>query len=565
MKKLLLMILCMAMLFSCAACSGGSDIPDDVTVIRVDNFTGGIGVQWLRDAAARFTEENQNTSFEPGKTGVYIDISTVTPEPSTISTSGYHIFFDERFSNIYELAQTGKLVSLKDLITEKDENGDSLESKIYPSVLEGLKGSDGNYYALPHYEWFPGLMYDREAFDNYGWYFAKDAENGNLYNSKYGAAYFVKDAESDKSCGPNGIYGDDDDGLPTSLQELIILCSRINERVKPILLTGAYPYYANYLVEGLWASLAGQEEMRALYDMTGTVEVVTRYTNENLFTGIDYVKKPIVESVEVTPETGYLAYESAAQYYAQAFVEVITKEGWFAAEATQPNMSQVETQKTFIYGGLNSQTPYRAMMIEGSYWYNESLAAGNFSEYFALAQGKTMRDIRFMPLPTTLNTTITEGNGEDEGKVSLIDNGIAYAYINARFADDENIIRACKEFLKFLYSDEELRAFTASTGITRPIDYNLSEGEYAGLSDYQQSVYDLARDANILYFSSANNVFKRNQGALKVQPGSDFLKPTLNGAQYQSSYIAYRDGNYGVQDIFDKDLFKNEWAGMLAS
>lgn len=574
MKKIIALLISIVCLFSTSACTStrNGDIPDNVTVIKVDNFTGGIGVEWLRKAARRFEEANAETVFEEGKQGVYVDISTVQPDPATISTSGYHIFFDERYSNIYDLAQTGKIVNINDIVTGKDKDGNvlseymdgdkSLESRIYASVREGLKWSDGEYYAVPHYEWFPGLIYDREAFDYYNWYFAKDAANGKQVGNPatYGTAYFVKNASSEKSCGPDGIYGNDDDGLPSSLKEMIILCSVINEYTRPFTLTGMYPYYATYLLQGLWAALAGKEELRALYDMTGTVNVVTGYTNELLFPGTkSTAKKPTVEAVSINKDNGYLAYKSAARYYATAFIDVITKEGWVSNEATMPNMSHVETQKSFIYGGLNSQNPRRAFLIEGSYWYNESVASNNFSEYFALARDKEERDVRFMPLPTTLDTPVTEENG----KPSLIDDGLAYAYINARFKNNKAIIEACKAFLSFVYSDAELREFTALTGITRPIDYTLSPSERERLSPYQQSVYDLARSADVFYYSSDNELFKRNQTTLKVSLGSDMFKPTQGNIQYVSHYVIFKDTSVTVDSVFDLAFTKSEWESII--
>ncbi len=578
MKRFIAILLCAVSLFSVAACAGGpkSKIPANVTVIRVDNFTGGIGVDWLRNAAHRFETANAETVFEEGKKGVYVDISTVQPEPATISTSGYHIFFDERYSNIYDLAQTGKIVSLNDVVTGKGKDGntiseymhgdETLESKINPAVKEGLKWSDGEYYALPHYEWFPGLIYDRESFDYYNWYFAKDSENGKTVGNPatYGTALFVKNASSEKSCGPDGIYGTEDDGLPSSLREMIILCSVINEYTKPFTLTGMFPYYATYLLEGLWASLAGKEELRALYDMTGTVDVVVGYKNEKLFPGTkSNALKPEVEPVEINKNNGYLAYRSAARYYATSFIDVITKEGWMSNEATMPNMSHVETQKSFIYGGLNSQNPRRAFLIEGSYWYNESVASNNFADYFASARDKEFRDVRFMPLPTKLDGSVAEGEGKDGGKASLMDNGLAYAYINARFKDNEAVMKACKAFLSFVYSDEELREFTASTGITRPIDYTLSDAEKERLSPYQKSVYDLARNGNVFYFSSDNELFKRNQATLKVSVGSDMFKPVIGTTQYASHYVVFKDTNVAANTVFDVAFTESEWAGIV--
>ena len=49
------------------------------------------------------------------------------------------------------------------------------------------------------------------------------------------------------------------------------------------------------------------------------------------------------------------------------------------------------------------------MLIEGSYWYNESDNVGNFTNYFT--QTKTEeRKISWMSLPTSLDVSVTEKN-----------------------------------------------------------------------------------------------------------------------------------------------------------
>lgn len=540
------------------------DNVEDMTVIKVQNFTGGIGIQWLYNAADRFQAANVNTSFEDGKTGIYVDVSPTQPDSTNLSSSGYHIVFDERYSNIYSLAQKGDILDISDLLTEEDANGKSLESRIDDKNLESLKGADGKYYALPHYEWFPGLIYDKEAFDAEGWYLAKDATNGKKYDCKYGTQYFVRNSSSQKSCGPDGVYGTEDDGLPSSLQEMLVVCAYIARGdMKPFTLTGGYDYYANYLVEGLWASLAGYDELSAIYNLSGEVEVVTGYLDEPLFQGIDYIKKPTTETVTITDKTGYLAFESAARYYATAFVEVIYKEGWFTAEATDPNVSHLGAQEKFINGGMDSTTPARAFLIEGSYWYNEAVEAKAFDDYFIMTE-KTTRDVRFMSLPTSVSASVEpKAEGEAPNKVTLLDNGIAYAYINARFKDDEDIVKACKDFLRFVYSDAELREFTAMTGITRPIAYELSSGEMARLSSYQKSVYAMSQASDTLYFGSQNEVFKRNQAALKLHFSAQILRPVFDNTTYSGYFSAILAGKT-AEDIFEETAFgKNVWSGIV--
>ncbi|MDY5820623.1 MAG: hypothetical protein SPJ70_04885, partial [Candidatus Borkfalkiaceae bacterium] len=495
-KKLAALLLCGATLFCAAACGGkkknnsGEKLPDwakNATVIKVQNFPGGIGRKWLDEAAERFQNENKTKPFETGKEGVYISISGTQPNSKTLSSSGYQIIFDERYSDIYELAQSNSILQLDDLMATEDASGRTLESRVYEGARDGLKGGDGHYYALPHYEWFPGLIYDKDAFDKYGWYIAKDGQ-GTPVENKYGSITITKTA-ANKSCGPDGKAGTEDDGLPSSLEELIVLCQKIKDdaKIAPFTVSGAILYNSNYLVEGLWASLAGYDELKTVYSLDGDVEVVTGFSSENLFRGINYIKKPITEVKRVTPSTGYLAFESAARYYATAFVEIMKKEGFLTDEATNTSVSHIQAQKLFIEGSMDgAQYKPRAFLIDGSYWYNESVDAKNFTTYDYLMDG-IPREVRFTRLPVKVNGSVTEKAADEEAdKTTLLDNGIAYAYINANIKNNTQLVEACKEFLKFLYSDEELRKFTACTGITRPVEYELDSSELNRLSGYQR-------------------------------------------------------------------------------
>lgn len=565
MKKILSGILCAVLVLGITACGGlgnnsGPSVPADLetkTIVKVQNFPGGIGSNWLYEAAERFQEQYKNEHFEEGKTGVYVEITPEQPNSSTLSTSAYHIIFDERYSNIYELAQSGSIIKLDDLVTEKDTAGRSIEDRIYVAAREGLKGADGSYYALPHYEWFPGLSYDKDNFDINNWYIAKDTENGRLIENEYGSLYLVKSASSDKSCGPDSKYGTDDDGLPSSLEELLILSGEIKKKTGtgPFTVTGSNLYYTNYLVEGLWASLAGSEELKAVYDFKGSVDVVTGFTDENLFNGIDYIKKPVITKTEITDKNGNLALKSAARYYATAFIEILHKEGFFSDITS--SVSHTGAQKNFINGGVRNN-PVRAFLVDGSYWYNESVDQGNFKDYTTMT-GKTTRGVRFMALPVTVTGAVA--SSETATKPSLIDNGIAYAYINARYSDRTDIINACKTFLKFLYSDAELKEFTALTGVTRPLDYSLEDAQYNSLPEYQQKVYEFSRNSDILYFGSVNPIFKNNQQTLKIHFSSQIMNPAINNNQYKSYYEAIKAGatSQGVFEatVITDDVWKN--------
>ena len=74
--KMLSVLLSLLMMFSMAGCltEGEEDLPDDKIIIRVQNFFGGFGDEWLNQVKAQFEEDYKNYESPdfPGKKGVYI-------------------------------------------------------------------------------------------------------------------------------------------------------------------------------------------------------------------------------------------------------------------------------------------------------------------------------------------------------------------------------------------------------------------------------------------------------------------------------------------------------------
>ncbi len=527
------------------------------TTIQVNAYLGGVGVQWLYDTATRFQEEYADYEFEPGKKGIYIDVYTAEPKSDMLDSVTYNIIFDERHTDIYQLAANGKVLDITDVLTST-ELGASIESRIDPDTLEGLKGPNGNYYALPNYEIYPGLTYDRDAFLEKRWYIAKDASNGvKGKDTRFGELYFIKDASSEKSAGPDCVYGTEDDGLPASLEELIILCANIKRDGIPFTLSGQWTQYANYLAQGLWTSLAGYDEIQAIYNYDGThkVEVVKGFSDEPLFTGIDYIKKPITETVTITEENGYLAFSSAARYYAAAFIEIAYKEGWFSKESTS-SAGHLETMGEFIMSSVDGDR--RAFLIEGSYWYNESAEESDELDMYTKLTDNEFIDLAWMSLPMSLKTSdVTVGTEKTQ---TLMDNGVTRVYINAKFKDNTDIINACKKFLEFAYSDAENKEFTKVTGVLRPMSYDLSAEELEALPLFQRSVYNLVKKSNVLYNSSSSEIFKKNESALQVS----FSRPIFRFNGDKSYFDSVRTGKDSQKVFLGTAVSAEAWSAYRA-
>ena len=582
--KVMALLLGITTAVSMVACDRNND--GDKTVITIMNFEGGVGTQWLDDAAVRFESAREGKSYEDGKTGVKVKVESAQGTTAYITTtSGYNAVVIERQS-IMQYVQSGLLLDISDVFTDTS-SGASIESRIDEKTLGRLQGNDSKYYGLPHYEFYSGLSYDRELFDKGGYYFAAgdDLNAESWTSSRYGwTASFVGNSSANKSCGSDGEYGTQDDGLPSSLYEMLLLCAKLAEdNIEPVQLTGLYPNESNYLMSGLWPAIAGYDEIQTLYSFDssscvgedgvkgtaddGKVEIIKTdattgkllYTSENLFTGINYIKKPQTEWVTITQANGYLTNDLASKYYATAFLEILENEKWLSADSYDDSVDHVGAEANFIFGDYNGATP-KAMLIEASYWWNESNLAGNMLDYTEVTE-KTTRDIRFMPLPTSLNTTATVGNGR---KLTLADVGFATIVVNSNIKNKPATVAAIKDFLKFLYSEEECLAYTKSTGCTRTMDYTITQADKAVMDPFFADILTLRENSNVLTAGANNSIFKNNMEAFVLELDSAAFKPTFGVTTYNNYLKALREKNTTADVLMENSrISKSEWQRLL--
>ena len=546
-------LMLVASMGSIAACGGGSgstggnnsnkyvyNVPgDNKLTIKVKNFGGGPGNVWLEEAAERFAELKLNEQYG-NKTGVYITYEpTYNQNTSSMAGDSTSIFFDERASDPNVLAQNSLLLSLDSIVKDETREGGSLESKIFESSKDGIKGKDGSYYALPHYEYYTGLSYNRTTFDDLLAYFAaEDEDNVYPYSSKYGKANFVGDLTAVKSAGPDGKSGTTDDGLPCSLDEFILLCDYIKTEsegeIAPLTVSGLYYKYVEYIVIGFWSSLAGAEQMRNYYNCTGAIEVVDRdedgdlqFTDENLFQGINYIKKPKTKWVTMAEDgsDGWMGNDMAAKYYATAIYEVILKEKFFSATAKSGKDHWTTQMDLFMDGKMDTNNS--AMLVEGSYWYNEANENGGLSYYETfVGKDRSELDVQWMSLPT--NVFAEGATGKD---ACFLDCGQAYAMINGNVESNPALKQACLDFLEFCYSEAELKAFTAKTGLARAINYELDDTQKAGMSKFTRGLWeerDNIAGTNVVSLSGTTATFKKARNAIKLSLDAGVLSDGYN-------------------------------------
>lgn len=523
-----------------AGCGNGNIGKDEdsskITQISFRQWGGtASSTDWLQQAADRFAAEKANEPYESGKKGVKVEISTNKDSDYTSSIPDYDILMDENEANIYDMQTRGYLADIDDLVK-------GLQSKIEPQLLPKFKGADGKYYGLPHYSYDVSISYNVDLFKTENLYIAAPGEESvvnyksSLLPASSAGVNFVFNENTKKSCGPNGIPNDYDDGLPSSLEEFIVLCDYIKNKkqINPFSIsdiTGG-ANYAFMLIESLWAGMVGTDAMKATTcNFTDAeVEVVKEgalsYGGTLLNTGI---KMPQTETVVLSDDNGYRMYDMSARYYALSFLELAKNKGWFKNQ----QMTNTKAQEFFVLGNYNANDNDRcAMLVDSTFWYGEAVSGGTLTKYKSLSGGKEA-NVSMMPMPVQLTGQVTEGNGK---KPTVIDTS-ATVFVNKRVEKNEGLFRAVKEFIEFLYSDAELKAFTETSKLTMNLKYDYDK---SSLGNFYAGVLEIEKAAGDKVYAASDNIkFSKNRSSFSLIWGG---KLNYFGSYHNGSYAALMGG-----------------------
>lgn len=525
-----------------AGCGNGNIGKDEdtskITQISFRQWGGtASSTDWLQQAADRFAAEKANEPYESGKKGVKVEISTNKDSDYTSSIPDYDILMDENSANIYDMQTRGYLADIDDLVK-------GLQSKIEPQLLPKLKGADGKYYGLPHYSYDVSISYNVDLFKTENLYIAAPGEESvvvvnyksSLLPGSSAGVNFVKNENTKKSCGPNGIPNDYDDGLPSSLEEFIVLCDYIKNKkqINPFAISdiNGGANYAFMLIESLWAGMVGTDAMKATTcNFTDAeVEVVKEgalsYDGTLLNTGI---KMPQTETVVLSDDNGYRMYDMSARYYALSFLELAKNKDWFKNQ----QMTNTKAQEFFVLGNYNANDNDRcAMLVDSTFWYGEAVSGGTLTKYKSLSGGKEA-NVSMMPMPVQLTGQVTEGNGK---KPTVIDTS-ATVFVNKRVEKNEGLFRAVKEFIEFLYSDAELKAFTETSKLTMNLKYDYDK---SSLGNFYAGVLEIEKAAGDKVYAASDNIkFSKNRSSFSLIWGG---KLNYFGSYHNGSYAALMGG-----------------------
>lgn len=408
------------------------------SILNISNYNMALGDKWLNAAVERFEQMYADTSFESGKTGVQILVNNDSYINNyTIQSSIYDIFFADN-ANINEEYLLDLTETLSETMTEYGEEK-SITDKLGLNA-DAIKSSDGNYYSIPNYNAFGGIVYDRDLF----------AEHGI--------------------------------NLPTTYEGFFTMCNQlVSLGITPFIWSGQYKNYnMELLLNAILANYSGKDEMMINYSLNGTANTLVSINNGSL--AFDPV-------TAITEENGYKLFSQAGRYYALKFLEEILIRNYCSPKCFDVTISHIDAQTEFLTSKYTDKPI--AMLIDGSWWHNEADEIfENMEQLYGTSASKDSRNFGYMLPRINLNYS-------QKRTLLNISNSEIFIKKNALNAE------LAKIFLKFLYTDKSLIEFTKITGIKRFAEYEIPINDYNLLAYFEKDIiYKTTNIVNI--YTKAN-------------------------------------------------------------
>lgn len=523
---------------------GGNNIVVDETKTQlyVSNLQGGIGYEWFKKVIDRFEEKFANAEYAPGTTGVQIIPEyeyTVNGRWLLLPTENYDVYFTENLT-YNEYVRKGEILDISDVVSAPAKTSPTttesvtIESKLSADQKNVLTVQKNKYYALPHYEAYRGVSYDVDLFNENKLFFAANADNGNN-------GFIIRDTDA-KSVGPNGVAGDYDDGLPATLEEFFKLCDvMVSKSITPFMWPGSAVGYTEYLIDAIADNIGGADSVRLNYTYDSGVNTTKIVTGFN-----ETTNEPIVRDVAITTDNGYLLKQQLGKYYGLETLERIISnidKYAYTLSNNDSNFTQLNSQEEYIYSNLENNPV--AMIIDGTYWWNEAKPAYERSVGQYGDRAKT-RNFAWMPMPTAIG----EADRVSGAKKPVVrDLMHSYAFINAKISTDPYRTQLAKDFISFCYTDESLQEFTTTTGVPKGLNYELTGDQIKDLNPFAKSVWEFRKQADVITAMPSSLITVENEQNLLW----DLYGTTILGQPYNTPFYAF------IAKENARDYFKGQW------
>ena len=492
MKKVLALIMAMALLLSLVGCGARTTVTIDSnkTTLTVGVWNGGPEDDWLQAAIQKFEEKYADVSFEEGKKGVQVIIGScnkTTMEGETLKNliltadNKDEVFFTEGVFYQY-WASTGRMLDITQYVNEKlTEFGEdkSIADKMDASLKEAMT-MDGKIYAIPYWQGQYCMVYNATLFDEEGWYY--DA-NGNF-----------TDAKGTLGTGPDGKTGTYDDGLPRTYDEFFRLLDRINQdNATPIQWPGASQDYMSWLMAELAADYIGAEEFNLNYTFDGTATLVKNGTFN--WDTLAYE----TEEVAINRNNAYELARQPGLAMASAFVERLVQNTSYydINNCLSGSFKITQSQLEFVRNPTVSAKKNVAIMVDGNWW--EAEATASFKETYGTNATKydSEMDYKYMPFPKATEAEVGK-------QMTMVGSPLdSYCFIKSNI--DPAKIELATTFLQFVHTDAQMAEFTEMTGLPKPYTYDYDESK---LTSFGASMMNAMQASTIVWPMDDNELYR---------------------------------------------------------
>ena len=520
--------------------------------LKVFNFGGGYGREWLDSLITRYKRERAGKEFVVnGVTydGVDFKVDSEKTMMSTIVTNGvpYDVVFQEQVLYNKFVKQGDVFAPMTEVLTTENpyEPGTTLEEKLteeqkaFYKIDTNNDGEGDTYYGIPHYAGYVGIIYNKHMFETNGWYFAKDYDKADLENALNFC--FTKDLNG-RTAGPDGKTGTDDDGLPTTYEEFYALCEYISINNNPLSWAGKYrDEYLNWFITALVANNEGLEQMQLNYSYAGEAKNLVSADASGVVT-------PLPATQINGAENGYELAKQAGKYYAFSFMEKIAKEGWFSEGSIGDTYEQTNAQRDFVRGTSNEKDR-AAMLIDGVWWEMEANA---YFDEIQQTLGRNDKDRHgWMPLPCVTEeqaqarATALQNGGNG---YTLMDTHNSLAFLGKNI--DAETKKIAIDFLQFAYTDESLVEFSKITDTTKAVQYKMNDADKAQMSAFGRSIVAMQEASDLVYGFSKTPFYQLNEETFTDYKNMYASRYTATATPVKVAFDEFRKGKT-AKEYFD--------------
>lgn len=521
LKRTLALLLSLSATFTIASCGGGDinigdsslneGIDSTKTQLYVYSYTAGYGSDWLISLKNKFEEQHKDdTNWETGKKGVQVVLdarkSDIMASAESIPEEKNEVFFAES-AYYYTLLAKGVLGDITEAVTTEiaNDNGKTIYDKMTTDQRDSFgiqENGETHYYGIPHNNTFTGIIYNKDVFDKYQFYFAKTPAGTALED------LFVLEPTEERSNGPDGKAGTSDDGLPATYEEFFTLMEyMVQKNVTPIAWNGyRYFSYLNWMVQSFVSDYEGYDQMMLNFTLDGeatdlgTIDASGNFVADEQSTQIGQDKDSLVALSRQAGKYYALRFISRLSEYASDTSKEYVKSGMYNSGYTH-----TAAQYDFIVGSANGTNNDIGMLVEGIWWEAEAKNDLKFAE----SLGITNPNYALMPLPNANEEELAK-RASGEKKATLYDQLFGLTFMKSNVADWKKPLVI--DFIKFSHSDTMLKDYTLNTGAPKAFNYEMSDAELSQLSYFGRSVWNAKKTSDIVYPYAQNERYINNQG-----------------------------------------------------